>query len=60
MVGQDLEARLVWILPETLQTTFPDAGSCLSRDISKYLVAINSKTANSATECTSIAENIVD
>ena len=45
MVGQDLGARLVCIPSGTLQTTFPAAGRCLSRDISKYLEAGNSKSA---------------
>ena len=45
MVGHDLGARLVWIPSGTLKTTFPAAGSCLSRDILKYLVAGNSKSA---------------
>ena len=49
-MGRDLGARLVWIPSGTLKTTFPATGSCcLSRDISKYLVAGNSKSANGVT-----------
>ena len=62
MVGRDIGARLVWIPSGTLQTTFPAAGSCLSRDILKYLVAGNSKSANGAMVnlLKSLPKNLID
>ena len=54
MVGRALGARHVWIPSGTLQTTFPAACSCLNRDVLKYLVAGNSKSANGAAMLISI------
>ena len=59
MVGQDLGARLIWIPSGTLQTTFPAAGSCLSRDILEYPVAGNSKTASLLKEIRSLSKETI-